>query len=114
VPLRPSKLRLNDRTEIAPLAGAWPMPMQGPHPASRMRAPAETRSASAPLRAIMLRVCLLPGVTVSDTLGCTVLPLSMAAMVSRSTREELVQLPTHTWLTGVPTTSRTGTTRSGL
>ena len=39
--------RLTDhvRTETAPAAGAWPMPMHGPQAGSRMRAPAVSRSA---------------------------------------------------------------------
>ena len=39
VPLRPGKFRLKVRTETAPAAGAWPMPMHGPQAGSRIRAP---------------------------------------------------------------------------
>ncbi len=72
------------------------MPIQGPQPGSITRAPAAIRSARAPLRATMVSTCLLPGLMTRDTLRATVLPRSMAATVSRSRRDELVQEPMQT------------------
>ncbi len=48
VPLRPLKLRLNARSETAPVGGACPNPTHGPHADSSTRAPAAIKSASAP------------------------------------------------------------------
>ena len=90
------------------------MPAHGPQADSRMRAPAAMRSAKAPLRAIICRTCRDPGLTTRFTRWCTVRPLSMSAMVIRSLYEELVQLPTATWLTGMPSTSLIGQMLSGL
>src|SRR3990172_200859 len=90
------------------------MPMQGPQADSRIRPPAAMRSASAPFEAIMVYTCLEPGVTVKLMSGWTVFPLSIVATVIRSRNEELVQLPTQTWESFVPSTSETGTTLSGL
>jgi len=56
---------------VAPLAGDCPMPMQGPQPASRMRAPDSMSACSAPLSAIIARAWRLPGLMVSETLGAT-------------------------------------------
>jgi len=114
VPDRPLKFRLNERTETAPLAGDWPMPMHGPQPGSITRAPAAIRSARAPLRATMVSTCLEPGLMTRDTPGAMVLPRSMAATVSKSRTDEFVQDPMQTCCTGCPAISSTGTTASGL
>ena len=50
----------------------------------------------APQLASMVRTCREPGDTDILTEGATVLPFSMAAVFSRSYREELVQEPTQT------------------
>ena len=55
------------------------MPMQGPQAHSRIRAPAEMMSESAPFCASMLNTCLEPGLMVRETFGSTVLPLRIAA-----------------------------------
>src|SRR3989304_1017784 len=90
------------------------MPMQGPQADSRIRPPAAMRSFRAPFAAIMVYTCLEPGVTVKLMSGWTVFPFSIVATVIRSRYDELVQLPTQTWESFVPSTSETGTTLSGL
>ena len=47
------------------------------------------------------------------TLGLTFLPAKALATCSMSLMRPLVQEPTTTWVTGVPATSRTGTTLAG-
>ena len=42
VPLRPGKLRLKVRSELASDGGAWPMPTHGPHTGSSIRTPPST------------------------------------------------------------------------
>ncbi len=107
MPLRPLKLRLKVRSETAPVGGAWPMPMQGPQADSRMRAPAATRSASAPLAAIIASTCRDPGEIVRLTPGWTRRPRRTAATVIRSRYEEFVQEPMQTWWTVVPASDST-------
>src|SRR5262249_56887734 len=55
-PLRPGKLRLNARRLRVPAAGTWPMPAHEPHVDSDTRAPAASRSASTPSRALVPRI----------------------------------------------------------
>ena len=94
--------------------GEKPIPIHGPHAHSRILAPAEMRSASAPHSASMVYTCFEPGEIESDTSGCTVLPLRIAATVKRSLSDELVQEPMHTWLILIPLSSDTAFTLSGL
>ena len=61
-------------------------------------------------RAIISKTCLLPGVSVKETFGDTALPRSILSAMARSWKDEFVQLPMHTWATGVPSRSRTFTT----
>ncbi len=112
--MRPSKLRLKVRSVTAPLGGAWPMPMQGPQASSSTRAPAATMAASEPLSAIIFITCREPGEMTRLTRGSTRRSASTVATSSRSCSDELVQLPMQTWSTGLPASSRTGTTLSGL
>ena len=81
------------RTDTALVCGACPMPMQGPHALSSIRAPEAIRSARAPFRAIILKTCLDPGAMTRLTSGWTVLPFKILVTVMRSLKEEFVQLP---------------------
>ena len=72
VPLRPQKLRLKVRKLTASVAGAWPMPMQGPQAHSSTLAPAATIFASAPFDASMVSTCREPGEMTRLTFGATV------------------------------------------
>ena len=96
VPLRPSKLRLKVRRLTPPELGEKPIPIQGPQAHSSSRAPEARMSDRAPQLASMVRTCREPGDTDILTEGATVLPFSIAAVFSRSYREELVQEPTQT------------------
>ena len=69
------------------------MPMQGPQALSRMRAPAATMVASAPLFASMVSTWREPGAMTRLTCSATVFPLRMSATFIMSAKEELVQLP---------------------
>ena len=98
---------------MAFVAGAWPMPMQGPQAHSSTRAPAVTSLASAPFLARALSTCLEPGDIVRLTSGATRLPSRMPATRMRSQKLEFVQLPMQTWSIFIPAISETGTTLSG-
>ena len=74
----------NVRSETPAEFGLWPMPMHGPHADSRMRAPASSRSVSAPLALSIDSTCRLPGAMTRLTSGLTVRPLRIAATVIRS------------------------------
>ena len=69
LPARPRKLRLKERTLRVPVAGTWPMPIQGPQADSRMRAPEAISSLRPPAEAIISNTWRLPGVTVKLTSG---------------------------------------------
>ena len=72
------------------------MPMQGPQAHSSSRTPEDRISDSAPQSASMVNTCREPGETDILTVGATVFPFSMAAALSISYREELVQEPMQT------------------
>src|SRR5262245_11679005 len=113
VPLRPGKLRLNARKLFVPVAGTCPMPAHEPHVGSETLAPAASRSASTPSRAMTSRMRWLPGNTTNDTDGATCLPRSAWLTAHMSSHELFVHDPTTTCSIGVPATSATGTTASG-
>ena len=96
VPLRPRKLRLNVRRLTPPELGEKPMPMHGPHAHSSRRAPLARMSVSAPQSASMVSTCFDPGEIDRLTPGAMVLPLSMAATLSISNRDEFVHEPMQT------------------
>ena len=96
VPLRAKKLRLNVRKLTPADCGEKPIPIQGPHAHSKIRAPALIRSARAPHSASIVYTCFEPGEMDKLTSGCTVLPLSIAATVNISASDELVHEPIHT------------------
>jgi hypothetical protein len=105
---------LNVLSDTALVAGAWPIPIQGPHAASSILAPAATISARAPFAASMLRTCFEPGAITRLTPGLTLLPLRMRATFIISTYDELVQLPIQTWSTLIFPISLAFFTLSGL
>ncbi len=71
VPDRPSKLRLLVRRDTAFVAGACPIPTQGPHAHSRILAPASTRLVSIPSLAVISNTWREPGATTRLVLGAT-------------------------------------------
>ena len=89
------------------------MPAQAPQVGSEIVAPAASRVASSPSRAITSRMRWLPGKTTKETDGATVRPSSTRVTACMSSHEELVQEPTMTCSISSPSTSDTGTTRSG-
>src|SRR5574341_439162 len=113
VPERPSKFRLLVRMDTASVLGAWPAPMQNPQVASRILAPEEMMSASAPFFAIISSTWREPGAMPKLTSGNTRLPLSIDATIMRSRYEEFVHEPTITWSTLVPASSFTVPMLSG-
>mgnify|MGYP000586276900 CR=1 FL=1 len=96
VPLRPSKLRLNVRSDTPPEFGEKPIPMHGPHAHSSTRAPAAMMSDNAPQSASIVSTCLEPGETERLTESAIFLPFRMAATRSISRSDELVQEPIQT------------------
>ena len=78
-----------------------------------MLAPAASRVVSRPSRAITSRIRLLPGKTTKVQEGAIRRPSSTRVTACMSSQEELVHDPTMTCSTGSPSTSETGTTRSG-
>ena len=61
LPSRLGKLRVVWRMESSPLAGVSPAPKQGPQKHSRMIAPAEAMSVSAPFFISSMAAGMLPG-----------------------------------------------------
>ena len=84
VPLRPLKLRFDVRRDTPLVRGAWPIPTQGPHPHSNIRAPASTNVEIMPSRNAIEKICRLPAATTRLTSGWTVWPFKMAAALARS------------------------------
>src|SRR5918912_1234067 len=97
VPLLPGKFLLNVLTLTESEGGAWPIPTHGPHAGSSIRAPARTRSAYTPVRAMEFSIWRLPGVTVITRSVATDLSFNTAAAIARSSKPELTELPMHTW-----------------
>jgi len=93
VPHRPLKLRLNVLSDIAPLFGAWPIPIQGPQAASKILAPEEMRSLNAPFSDSILTIDELPGAIIKLTFLLTLFPFNIEATFIRSVYEELVHEP---------------------
>src|SRR5438552_1432209 len=114
VPLRPSKLRLNVRTEAPRVGGENPIPMHGPHATSSSRTPALMSFVMRPLVSMRSSVWREPGETATEIPGAMRLWSSACATMLRSRNEEFTLLPTATCATSVPATSRTGFTLSGL
>ena len=104
---------MNARRLLPPLAGTWPMPAQEPQLGSETSAPAASKSASNPSRAIVSRMRWLPGKSTNETEECTRWPSSTPCTEAMSCQEPFVHEPTITCSTAVPATSSTGTTRSG-
>ena len=65
-------------------AGESPWPMQGPHPHSRTRAPADIISASAPVSASIFKTALLPGTIANSTILFICLPFKTFATIIKS------------------------------
>src|SRR5438093_11946362 len=66
VPLRPSKLRLNVRTDGPFVGGANPIPMHGPHATSSSRTPDLMSFVMRPLISIQRSVYREPGETAGE------------------------------------------------
>jgi hypothetical protein len=114
IPERPSKLRLNVRTDTESEAGTWPTPMQAPQVASEKFTPAAISSATHPSRASISEACLEPGATIMSVVRLVDRPSSIFAAGRISSYAPFVQEPMITWSTSVPATSSTGTTLSGI
>src|SRR5665648_304357 len=84
VPLRPSQLRLNERTVTESDAGDAPMPIHAPHADSIIREPAEMMFDMAPFWVMVSRTCFEPGTMWKLTLESIFLPFSAMATVIRS------------------------------
>lgn len=113
MPERPGKLRGKVRSELRPLAGAWPMPMQPRHPAWWMRAPAAISWRVAPIFVRSCRISREVGLTSKLTVSLVWRCATIAAAMAKSRRPGLAEEPITTWLTGSPATSRTATTLPG-
>ena len=87
---------MNVRRLTPPELGEKPMPMHGPHAHSSRRAPLARMSVSAPQSASIVSTCFDPGEIDRLTPGAMVLPLSMAATLSISNRDEFVHEPMQT------------------
>ena len=114
VPLLPSKLRLKVLNDTPALLGLKPIPIHGPHAHSKSLAPDAKISPNAPQSESIRNTCLEPGEIERLTSGEMVLPFNIAATLSISNSEELVQEPIHTWSHLVPFNDSTVTTLSGL
>src|SRR5438132_3925394 len=114
VPLRPSKLRLNVRTEAPWVGGENPMPIHGPQATSSSRTPALMSFVMSPLVSMRSSVWREPGETATEIPGAMRLWSSACATMLRSRNDEFTLLPTATCATSVPATSRTDFTLSGL
>ena len=84
VPPRPLKLRFEVRSETPCVAGACPMPTQGPQPHSSTRAPLSTSLPMTPSRSSSLNICRLPGATTKLTSSWAILPSSILAALTKS------------------------------
>lgn len=101
------------RSELRPVAGAWPMPMQPMQPAWWMRAPLMTSSVVAPILVRSVRISREVGLTSKLTSGEVWRPCTMAAAIAKSRNPGLALEPMTTCATGSPATSDTGTTLPG-
>src|SRR5450759_4483622 len=88
--------------------------MQGPQAFSRILAPDSIKDSSSPEAARFCMACLEPAETVRLLFSLTFLLFNRAETIFRSRNDELVQLPMQTWSTGVPSSSLTALTLSGL
>ena len=89
------------------------MPMQPMQPDWWMRAPAEIRAVVPPQRVRSARIGREVGLTSKLTPWWVWRPSTMRAAMAKSRRPGLAEEPMTTWPTGVPATSRTGTTLPG-
>lgn len=96
MPLRPKKLRLKVRKDTPAELGEKPMPIHGPQAHSSTRAPEAKISLNAPHSANIVITCFEPQEIDKLTEGEIVLPFKIAATLSISCKEELVQEPIHT------------------
>jgi len=88
--------------------------MQGPHPHSRILAPAWIISAKAPFSDSIARILEEPGAITSETCSATFRPFKILAALIISANDEFVHDPITTWLIAIPSNSLAGTTASGL